>query len=345
MHAIALTGHICVDIRPELGPGVKLAPGRLLEVGPLAMSLGGCVGNTSRDLSALGADVTVTTGVGEDSLADFVRASLASQPGTRTRLATVPGSSTSYSIILEPAGVDRTIWHNVGANAGFDGSAITTDGVDILHLGYPPLLPRLLDNDGAPLHDLLARARSAGTTTSVDLAVVDPQSPTARLDWPAILARTAAQSDVLSPSLDDLTSALGIEEHFSAGLVERLTDQLLEWGAGIVALSAGTNGLFVRTASSARLAAAGRGIGRRATEWADRRLHVPPVWTGTPITTNGAGDASTAGLLYGIAADADLEQTTLLAAACSAVIVSGRPTSAAAVCDLRPELSDALENR
>ena len=43
----------------------------------------------------------------------------------------------------------------------------------------------------------------------------------AELDWRGILAMMAGKTDVFSPSLDDLTSALRIDEPFSLALVGR----------------------------------------------------------------------------------------------------------------------------
>lgn len=43
--------------------------------------------------------------------------------------------------------------------------------------------------DADPLVALLTRARKAGVTTPLDLAVLDPDSPAVALDWPRLLAR------------------------------------------------------------------------------------------------------------------------------------------------------------
>ena len=343
MHTIAVAGHICVDLWPRVDARTLLAPGRIIEVGPLAMTLGGPVGNTGRALMALGVDARAVTCVGDDGLGEFVRATLAAEGRSTAGLRTIPGASTSYSLILESPGLDRTIWHNVGANAEFDGAGIDLDGVDLLHVGYPPLLPALLGDNGKPLADMLAGARAAGITTSVDLAVVDPQSPVARLDWERILAAMAAQADVLTPSLDDLTSALRIEQPYSADLAEHLAGRLIEWGSAVVALSAGEHGLFVRTASAGRLSDAGRAFTGRSSAWADRRMYLPPLWTAEPVTTLGAGDACSAGLLYGLAVGADVEDAVRLAAACAAAAVSGRHTTPGAICDLRPDLAPLFD--
>ena len=342
MHRIAIAGHSCVDIRPELGATARLDPGRLVEVGPAGITLGGPVGNTGADLRALGVPVSVTTCIGDDALGRLVVAELEADPLLTSDVRVVAGATTSYSLVVEPAGSDRTIWHHVGANAAFTGADLDGSGCDLFHLGYPPLLPALLTDGGLPLQRLLARVRAGGATTSVDLAVVDPGSAAATLDWTALLTRMCAETDVLSPSLDDLTSALGVDEPWSTELVDRLADRLLGWGTAVVALSAGERGLYVRTADRARLRTAGRALADRADAWADRTVHVPPAWVETPVTTNGAGDASTAGLLLGIAAGAGPEDAARLAAACAGALVGGGTTTPEAVLALAPGLAPVL---
>ncbi len=343
MRRVTVAGHVCVDLRPALGSSASLDPGQLVEIGSLGITLGGPVGNTGGDLRRLGVAVSITTCVGDDALGRLLRAELEADPLLTGDVRVVAGSSTSYSLVVEPAGRDRTIWHHVGANAAFTGEGLDGTGCDLFHLGYPPLLPALLGDDGAPLRALLARVRAGGATTSLDLAVVDPGSPGAELDWPLILARACAETDVLSPSLDDLTSALAITEPWSTALVGRLADQVLGWGAAVVALSAGEHGLYVRTADRARLRAAGRALSPVADAWADRAFHVPPVRVDVPVTTNGAGDASTAGLLLGIAAGAGADDSARLAAACAAALVSGRGTTREAVLALAPDLAPVLD--
>ncbi len=58
MHRIAVAGHICVDIRPQLSDTVQFDPGKLIEVGPVGLALGGSVWNTGRALTAMGTPVT-----------------------------------------------------------------------------------------------------------------------------------------------------------------------------------------------------------------------------------------------------------------------------------------------
>jgi sugar/nucleoside kinase (ribokinase family) len=342
MLRISVAGLVCVDLRPELDESARFAPGRLIEIGALSMQLGGMVGNTGQDLLDLQAPLRLECGVGDDELGQYVRDSLHAQGADIGGIGSIAGSSTSYSLILEPRGVDRTIWHSIGANAMFDGRDVDIDGIDILHVGYPALLPALVADSAEPLITLLTRARAAGVTTSVDLSYVDTASATADLDWHFILEQASRQADVMSPSIDDLTSALRIDEPFSASLVDRMLTQLLDWGVAVAAISAGEHGLFVRTADAARLEQAGRAFAGHAEQWADRSLHVPAVWHDTPVTTNGAGDATSAGLLYGLAAGAGPDESARLAAACSGALVSGRRTTPAVISEMCPELAALL---
>lgn len=338
MRRIAVAGHICLDITPTITDSARLDPGHLIEVGRMAVTVGGSVGNTGRTLAALGAEVVALANVGNDELGQIVHSILAEDDHLDAQLSVISGSSTSYSLVFEPAGLDRTFWHHVGANADFDGTKISMDDVDIFHLGYPPLLPALFRDDGAPLHDLLTRARAAGAITSVDLAVVDPASVAGGAEWSTVLRAMAEQTDIVSPSLDDLTSALHIDAPFSTDLVNELAELLLEWGVAVAAISAGENGLFIRTAGSARFA--GPTLSGLSATWANRSLDVPPVSLDTPVTTNGAGDASTAGLLFALSTGATLDQAASLAAACSSAVLTGRVQSPSIITAMRPPLAE-----
>ena len=342
MHKISVAGLVCVDLRPQLDESARFAPGRLIEIGPLSMQLGGMVGNSGVNLLDLGAPLRLECGVGDDELGQYVRDSLRVRGADIGGIRSVVGVGTSYSLILEPHGVDRTIWHSIGANAMFDGSEVDIDEVDILHVGYPALLPALVANNAAPINALLTRARAAGVTTSVDLSFIDTASAAAALDWHSILPLIAAQTDVMSPSLDDLTSALRIDEPFSTELIDRMLTQLIEWGVAVAAISAGDQGLFVRTAGADRFRRAGRALADHAELWADHEISHPPTYGDTPVTTNGAGDASSAGLLYGIAAGFGVNASARLAAACAGALVSGRPTTLGVISEMCPDLADLL---
>ena len=124
MRRIAVAVHICLDITPGLTGTARLDPGLLMEVDPLSLALGGSVANTRRTLSALGAEVVALANVGDDPLGEILRRKLATDDHIDGRLSVVPGTSTSYSLVFERQGSDRTFWHHVGANREFDGAEI-----------------------------------------------------------------------------------------------------------------------------------------------------------------------------------------------------------------------------
>src|SRR6059058_4040578 len=140
MRAAVVAGHLCLDFVPGLSAVPRTGPGDLTEIGPLRLVPGGCVANTGGDLAALGAPVTVVGDIGEDALGDVLVGALAARALRTEQVQRVAGESTSYTIVLEPPGRERTFWHHVGANAAFDGSAVALDGASLLHVGYPSLL-------------------------------------------------------------------------------------------------------------------------------------------------------------------------------------------------------------
>src|SRR6266511_3298979 len=204
---------------------------------------------------------------------------------------------------------------------------LSLTGVDLLHIGYPSLLPALAASGGAALDALLTRARAAGITTSLDLAVLDPVSPATRQDWPALLARVLPLVDLLTPSLDDVRSALQLDVSRTPGDLRRTTQRLLDLGPAVVMLTAGALGLQLGTADTSRLARAGAVFANdpaRQTQWSDQERFVTAQRV--PVrTTVGAGDAATAGLLYGLLADLDPVASLQLAARTAASRVSGTP--------------------
>jgi sugar/nucleoside kinase (ribokinase family) len=322
MRSVVVAGHVCVDLIPEVPGGAVTAPGGLLEVGPLTMAAGGCVANTGGALAALGADVEVVADAGDDELG-AVLVPLLRARGMRTdQIRLRDGRSTSYSLVFE--GEDRSFWHHVGANAGWDGTAVDVTGARLLHVGYPSLLPGLIADGGRPLEALLARARAAGVTTSLDLAVLDPASAAAREDWPGLLGRVLPLVDVFSPSVDDVRTALRVEE----GADLRETARMLrDLGPAIVLLTAGPAGLQLVTGDAARLATAGGLLEGRARWSGQEHFTSPPAVE--VRSTLGAGDAATAGLLFGLLEGLDPLGTLELAARTAAARVAGAPLTSA----------------
>jgi sugar/nucleoside kinase (ribokinase family) len=327
VHSVLVAGHLCIDVTPELTSVPELVPGQLYEIGSAQITLGGCVANTGLALAAAGIPTRVWSTVGNDPLGEIARRLLAEQGVGLEGIMTTAGATTSYSIVLQSPGRDRTFWHHPGANAAFTGREVNLDGLDILHLGYPPLLPALLEDDAAPLLNLLKEARSRQITTSLDLAVVDPRSRAAEVDWRRIFALVMPYVDIASPSIDDLTSALAIARTPDDDLVEECARRLVEDGCAVAVVSAGARGAYAVSAGADRLAAAGVALSSVRSRWSSTAEWVPATAPRRVLSTTGAGDAATAGLLYGLAHGTGIRRATRLAARFAAANIEGRRPS------------------
>ncbi len=339
MQDIVVAGHICVDITPALPADTVIEPGALVEVGPVSVTLGGCVANAGGNLVNLGVPVRLVGTIADDELGATVRRMLLGRGMSSSELLVTAEAQTSYSLVFQADGADRTFWHYAGANAFFDGTAVDLTGARLLHVGYPPLLRGLLPEQGLPLRRLLSRARSAGITTSLDMAVVDPDSEVGALDWAGILRAILPQLDIFSPSIDDLTSALKIDEEVSAGLVEQLAERFIEAGVAVVAISAGAKGQYLRTGSAERLATGGLVLEPLSPAWANQSFWQEPAVVREVVTTNGAGDAVSAGLLFGLWSGMEPADATQFAAACAAATISGLATREETVTRIRQGLT------
>lgn len=332
MRTVIVAGHICMDLVPELDREPALTPGALLDIGALSLRPGGCVANTGGDLAALGVPVSLAADVGADPLAETLLGMLAAR-GLDVHGLRGTALPTSYSIVVQSPGRDRTFWHHVGANARFDGSRIDVRGAHLLHLGYPSILPALQPDELAPLRALFSRARAAGVTTSLDLAVVDAADEAERRRWRAGLAAVLPLTDVISPSLDDLESAIGGGYPVDAEGLLAAAHDLVAMGAAIAVVSAGVAGLALATASRERMALGGSVLGDLGPEWANRALWWPASVIAEPVTTTGAGDAATAGLLHALLDGVTPEQALHRATRVAAAKVAGRDLDASVLRD------------
>jgi sugar/nucleoside kinase (ribokinase family) len=324
MSRIQVVGHLCVDLKPGLGSTKVAAPGELAVVGPMGISMGGAVGNCGRVLADLGVDVSLSACVGNDELGAMARRIL----GTHHRdvdLAVMPSLATSYSLVVEPEGVDRSFWHHTGANAAFVGDCIVT-ATRLLHFGYPSLTPAMCADGGAPIVRLFDRAHSQGVATSLDLAFVADNSPVRDVGWEALLRAAVAVSDVFCPSWHDLASCLGLPMDVDDAYVSEWADRFLDWGAGVVLITLGERGSYLRVADQDRLAPfAACGIDPSA--WAGTTTwQVPDVLTDV-TTTNGAGDAYKAAFLARLVEGDDPQRCLDFAGRVAGRYLTGRPLS------------------
>jgi sugar/nucleoside kinase (ribokinase family) len=326
MGKVAVVGHLCVDIRPELSQPPTLEPGTLRQVGPVTISLGGAVANTGRVLAVLGVPVVGWGAVGADDLGAIITAHLGRIPGFDFRPQKVAVGS-SYTIVLESPQVDRAFWNHPGSNAALDLGAVSLEGIDLLHFGYPSLMPGVCADGGASLVELFTLATGAGIATSLDLAWVDPRSDAGEVDWPSFLERILPVTDVFCPSYDDLACIFELPEKFGAEAVDPLVERLLGHGAGIVMVTAGADGIVLGVGEAVRLVRLAT-CGLRPDDWAGARLHAPARVLTRVSTTTGAGDAATAGLLFGMRAGLGPQEAVESAVDVAAAVIQQGGTEA-----------------
>lgn len=332
---VIVSGHICVDLLPGMSlvsPAALTTPGGLAETGPLALATGGAVSNVGLALNRLGTRVGLMAAVGDDQIGKMTLGLLSERDPALTGLIKIlPGRGSSYSVVLAPRGCDRSFLHYPGPNATFGEEHVDLDQVrkaKIFHLGYPPLMPRLLEGDGADLRAIYAKVKAAGVVTSMDMVVPDPDGPSGRADWPKILAGVLPHVDVFVPSVDELLFMLRRRDfdawrgqvlaHMTRDYLHDLTGELLGLGVAVAGVKLGDKGLYMRTGDEStcrRLA--GLPIDGRA--WANREYY-QPAYAVTVAGTTGAGDAAYAGLLAamlrGLPPQACLQWASAVGACC-----------------------------
>jgi len=319
-----VSGHICLDVIPALRAlegdvASLLAPGKLVDVGAAVLSTGGAVSNTGLALHRLGVPVRLAGKVGEDlfgrAILDILRGH---GPGLADGMIVAAGEASSYTIVISPPGIDRIFLHCPGANDTFAAEDVPAGALreaGLFHFGYPPLMRRMYENGGAGLEALLSAAKAAGATVSLDMARPDPNSPSGRADWRAILARALPHVDLFLPSFEEILFMLRRDkyEELSAAagasadllpfadeaLLSSLADEMLSFGAAVAVIKLGEFGLYMKTSPSPRrIAASGFYAPRDPAPWTGRELYVPCFRVEAAGTT-GAGDCTIAGLLAG----------------------------------------------
>jgi sugar/nucleoside kinase (ribokinase family) len=336
-----VAGHLCLDIIPrfvtDLGSDLAayLAPGRLTEVGPATFSTGGAVSNTGINLHRLGICTRLMGKLGDDLLGQAIMDIVGSySPDLAQGMVVVPGEASSYTLVIEPPGIDRLFLHYPGTNRTFGAEDIRYDLVAearLFHFGYPPVMTRIYADGGRELAEMYQRAKETGVTTSLDLAMPDPAGPSGQADWQLILTHTLPYVDLFLPSVeellfmlrrdrfDQLTAQVGTANVLGALAVEEiisLAKEALAMGAKIVLLKMGMRGVYLRTATT--LSELGRGAPTGLTAWASRQLWAPCFRPKVVVSTVGTGDTAIAGFLAAVLRDASPSLALNVAAATGA---------------------------
>jgi sugar/nucleoside kinase (ribokinase family) len=333
-----VAGHICLDIFPEIVAAgnerflARVQPGHLVEIGPATFSTGGPVSNTGLVLHKLGVPTRLMAKIGADLFGQTIRDILtAYSPELARGMIVDEASSTSYSLILSPPGVDRIFLHSPGANHTF-GAADVDYGLvapaDVFHFGYPPVMRRMYENGGREMAEIFARVKTLGVLTSLDMAFPDPDSPAGKADWRTIFKTVLPSVDIFLPSIEELLFCLDRPLYDQlAGpegkLLQRITPErlhavsaeLLGMGVKIVVIKLGGRGLYVRTAAADLIR--GLGHGMDAAAWGGRELWAPCFQVDV-VGTTGSGDSTIAGFLAALLRGLPPEEAAAMAVAAGA---------------------------
>lgn len=344
-----VAGHICLDIIPTFDPRQSRSaipePGKLVSVGPAALSTGGAVSNTGLALHRLGINTRLMGKIGDDLFGQAILDVLNRRDPALAAGMIVSDSPSSYTIVINPPGVDRSFLHCAGANDTFGAADVADSAVadaTLFHFGYPPIMARMHADDGAELVEMLCRVQKAGVMTSLDMAHVDEDAPAGRVDWATLLQRTLPHVDFFLPSLDEaffmldrarsrsVSAAMGdlsLPVYGGGALLSELGDRLLEMGATVVGLKLGDQGIYLRTTHDReRLARL-----RLNAAWAGREL-LAPAFQVRVVGTTGAGDCAIAGFLAALLREQGPEAALTAAAAAGACnvemadAISGMPS-------------------
>lgn len=262
--------------------------GQLVET--IRMSPAGTAGGTAVVLSRLGARVRSYGAIGTDPVGDTLLALLGREGVDTGGLVRKADHQTSASVLPVRPNGDRPAWHCIGANGSFtldDLPSDALDGITHLHLGGPEFL------GGDAAGELLARARSLGITTSVD--VLAPGDP----DLLAWIAAALPHTDYLLPNDEQVLGFTG------AATLADGARALLDQGVGCVAVTQGARGALVVSA--------------------DGVSEVPayPIAPEDLVDTTGCGDAFSAGFLRGLSLDQSPAEAAALGCAAAAQVARG----------------------
>ncbi len=314
-------GHICLDITPIFPASERtkiseyFCPGNQVFVDQSEISLGGPVPNTGMAMKIFGLNLAVMASVGDDMIGELIMDLVRQQGVGAEGIHLSSGQPSSYSVVLAPPGIDRMFLHCTGTNDTFRAADVDFSQVAqarLFHLGYPPLLKSLYENEGKELAEIFAKAKAANVTTSLDMAMPDANAPAGLAPWPVIFAQTLPNVDIFMPSVEEIFLMLERERylalraaHPETDLVEvidtadfiRLGDKALAMGCGIAVIKGARRGYYIRTAGKQRLAQFGADAQCDLEQWADRELWIPAWHVDKIVSGTGSGDASIAAFL------------------------------------------------
>jgi len=329
---IVVAGHICLDIIPDwkIGSIKNIVPGHVLEMEGLKLSTGGAVANTGITLKKLGINTTLLGKIGSDALGKVILEILQKEDKTLVENMIISKDEiSSYTIVLNPPDTDRVFLHYPGPNHTFTANDIPYEKIKsgrIFHFGYPPLMQKFYENAGEELVKMFGRVRKMNIIISLDMAMPDPESPAGKIDWYKFFRNVLPLVDIFMPSIDELLYMLNPEKFYDISekkeridvlLLDQIAGQLIDYGANVVAIKLGDQGLYLRTHQIEK-----SNLSRiiNPSQWNYRQLLSPCFATKVKGTT-GTGDATIAGFLAQLLEGGEPEKSITLATAVGACCV------------------------
>jgi sugar/nucleoside kinase (ribokinase family) len=277
------------DVTPAFGQAEKL-------VERIALVAGGSASITAIAAARLGLRVALVAAVGADPAGSFMLAELAAAGVDTTAILVRPGTPTAMTVALT-RGADRAILTATGAVTTLTAADVPECLLRLarhVHVSSYFLVEQSL---GPGLPDLLAAARAAGATVSLDTNW-DPSGRWADDRLRAVMA----QCDLLLPNEAEALHLTGAPD----------------LAAAVDALTAGGARAVVKLGAAGALCADGP---------SRYQVRLPPL---TPADTTGAGDCFNAGLLTGLLTGLDLPRAAALGCAAGAASTQALGGTAAA---------------
>lgn len=341
---IVVAGHVSLDLTPKFNMktgvssiGDVIKPGKLVNVGKVAIAPGGCVTNTGLALKKFGADVRLIAKVGKDEFADILYEKYREQ-GAEPNFIVSEDDATSYTIVIAPKGCDRAFLHDSAANDSFKEADIDYEVVketDYFHFGYPTLMKEFYRSDKDELQNMYRKVKKFNLITSLDVTAVDPESETADIDWNKRLSEVLPYVDFFMPSIEELCFMLDREKYYEMQKrgsddvcmylslsedVIPMAEKVLNLGCKGVLIKCGAAGLFLMTADSSRMEELSEKIS--VEKWADKKIFQNSYVPDRILSGTGAGDTSIAAFIYGMCNEMSPEDTLKIAAGTGASCIT-----------------------
>lgn len=302
---ICCAGNVIVDITYPIETWPKQNELTHITEG-IQNSTGGSMCNTVIDLARLDPTLPLYASgfAGYDPEGDFVLKELGQYPNIDLSMIQRDGRTSFTAVMSNNQTKERTFFQHAGANAYYSDAHIDWDrlDVDIFHIGYILLLPRLDAEDaeyGTRMARLLHRVQEKGIKTSIDV-VSESSDRFARLVKPALRHVNYCVINELEAQQTTGVCLRGENGVLCMENIPAALQKLKELG--------------VRDWAVIHCPEVGCGIDEQGNYWQVPSLKLPD---GYIKGTVGAGDAFCAGVLYAAYKQMPLEEALKLGA-CSA---------------------------